>query len=301
MANNLNVSIELGEKGATFAKYRVRVGVNSNESAWFGLIGGGSNNFLCVVNHNNTALRYVGYPEKARWDSNITDWSKSPPSPTPYYALTSGGWINPNNSPYGGANGYLIPRGHSYTSDWQTVSINRGNQRKGSVTISAGIRTYCPNDSLFGEEMVSVTLYTTEIPEAAFASDPQVTLTDTTLTISGSYTNPENYYKVKIYDGTTSIYTTPEGQTSYTYTINLTEAMYGTTKSYTVKLVGKDGTALTNQKTVSVTIPKRAFNIWMKQNGNINKDKKVYFKNVSNKEPKDIWVKKNNQIHKVKR
>ena len=299
MGNLLNTAVELGEKGSNYAKYRIRIGVNSNETAYFGLIGGGSYNFLCVVNHDNTALRYIGYPEKSRWDSVITPSTGA----EPYAKLVYQQSINPNNSPYGAALGCLISRGSSYVSDWQTVSIDKGNSRKGSRTIYAGIRTYYPNHSTNGEEVIPVTLYTTETSDATFNSDPQVTLTDTTLTISGSFTNPDNYYRVRIYDKDTGavMYTTEENATSYSWTKTLTEDMYGSTKKYLVKFIGKDDSIYGITKTVSVVIPERAFNIWMKQNQTINKDKRVYFKNVNYKEPRDIWVKKNNQIHKVKR
>lgn len=296
-----NVSVDYGEKGYDYQDYKINVYCDHRK--FFGLDGSTSSmNYAALVDHNNTALRYLGFPI---WRE---EWSAYCGSHTPYYNISNytTNYL-PVGSPYGRADCDCVGWNTGYTSGWIRCPIDRTNKRKGTKQISVGIRArdIYASDDVFGSSIKTITLETTETPQPEFSGSPTITVTDSNISITGTYNNADNFYKVQLLKkGTTTVLQeTAYTVTSYDFNIPVTDAMRGTTITYVVRIIGRDGTVYRTSNDLQAVIKKKTYKIFAKVSGpTIVSNKNLFFKNNTTKrEFKDVYIKTGGQIYKVKR
>ena len=297
-----NVSVRKGvpshDSNGYYQDYSIVV--YGDHRKFFGHDGTGDLNFAALVDHNNRAVRYLGFPI---WSS---EWSRYASGHSPYQHLRDYDTnYCPPSSPYGAADCDFVGWDDGYVYGPIRVYIDRTNKRKGTKQISVGIRARYSDDSVFGSSIYTTTLETEEIAYPEFSGTPSVSIVGTNIRFTGTYSNPENFYKVQLLKkGTTTVLReTSFTTTSYDFSIPIQENMWGTNQTYIVRLVGKDGTAYRTSSDVIVPIPKHSYKIFAKVAGpTIVSNKNIYFNNNSTKrEFKDIYIKVDGQIKKVKR
>lgn len=247
------------------------------------------NSYPIGVFDHNGLIQYIGWPLANRWRR---EWG------TPDYRLTNGSWIN---SWWGGANGMLLP---DYTYSFsRTVPINRGNSRKGTTSVNVGVRSSIENQ-YFNSYMVNVPLSTTEIPKVTITGNltytidgPQVQ--NRYIKLNASYSNPENYYKAKLYDKNNKEIAVSEG-TSISLNIPITKEMYQTNVNYTCKLWGKDGVCYDTKTTGTIYVEPSGVGVTVKNSG-IHDVSTMNFRNVNTKEIKEVWIKKDGKVYQTRK
>jgi len=289
MANNItSVTINKGAPTASGQSYTCIIGVRNG--SYYGVSPTISGAGVGAINHEGTCLKYIGWPKASSWKSG---WG------VPSWNYTSGNTVTGR---WGRASCTLLTN-HTYTFTG-TVTIDRGNSRKGTKTVQIGVKAN--SSGKFQTIMKSVTFETTEIPKGSFTSqllgsvDPPLTSGTRHITVSATYSNPENYYTAKLYLNNVQVASSTNGTISYQETI--TKAMFQTVRMYKVILWGKDGNQY-DEKTwntpqiepdgMGVTVKKAAGEIYDAEN--------MYFKNVNNKEIKEVWVKVNGKIYQTRK
>lgn len=243
---------------------------------------------IAIKNHTGT-LNYIGWPKLSSWKSS---WGQ------PDWRLSSEQWIS---SKYGYAQGMLL-NDYTYTFSG-TVSIDRGNSRKGSKTIKVGADS-ASTDSRFYGCMKEITLETEEIPSSKFKGtlsctvDSPQTIGDRYIRLSASFDNPSSYYTAKLYNEGGSVITEANG-TSISHNILITKDMFQTNKSFKVILWGKDGNSY-DTKTVTAYIEPSGIGVTVKNSG-VHDTSNMYFRNVNNKEIKEVWVRVNGKVYQTRK
>lgn len=240
---------------------------------------------IAVVDHTGQARAYIGWPKYSSWKAS---WG------TPDYKLRTGASIS---GPWGTANGMLL---NDYSYSFQgRVELNRGDQRKKSITIEVGVKSKGSND--FGTTMKQFTLSTTEIPKPTINTDLKCTVdgpneSSRKITVSLNFTNPDNYYTAKLYmnNDLLASYTT-----SFTRDITVTEEMYQTNPVFKCIIWGKDGNNY-GEKSSSVYVEPGGVGVTVKNSGN-HSVSNMDFRNVNNKEIKEVWVKVNGKVYKTRK
>lgn len=272
----ISTSIEQTGKTASSATYRCTVSVK--RTSYFGK--NPDTNYEAIKDHNGTLLNYIGWPK-------LSDWSAKGLG-TPNYNLSHGNSIT---TPAGTANGYML-QDYTYTFT-RTVNISRGTKRKGTLTIKAGCVSKIQSGD-FASSLKSYTLETSEIANPEWSGQTLYEVTKTELKISRQWKNAENYYTARILDPNESVIKS-DTSGNLNVTIPLTKEMYGKVLTYFVEVIGKDGSTYKKREPISIAIPKQGVGLTVKNNG-IHEVDPLYFKNVSNKEPKEVWIKINGEI-----
>lgn len=266
---------------STSITYKIRVIVERTTSFF---AKNPSTNYICVKNHNGTPLNYIGWPKASAWP--LRDAS----SGTLYYpnsVYTNGSTINPGP----GSAQCVLLNNFVYESSNITVPVSKGNNRKGSITITAGAESKIQTGN-FAISRISKTFYTSETAEPEFSSDPIITLGETSVRIQLGFSNPDSYYVARLYDENGALL--QESTSAIDKTITFNDDMYGKAFTYRVALVGKDGNTY-RTKYPKFSVPKKGFAIYV-QDTTIHETTDLYFRNVSNKQPKEVWVKINGEI-----
>ena len=272
----ISTSIEQIASTSSSATYRCTVSVK--RTSYFGK--NPATNYEAIKDHNGSLLNYIGWPK-------LSDWSAKGLG-TPNWDLSHGNSITAGE---GTANGYML---QDYTYSFErTVSISRGNKRKGSITIYAG----CVSKLQYGDfqsNLASATLSTTEIALPEWSDKVNKEVTKTTLSISRQWKNVEGFYTARILDAN-GVVKASDTSGNLSVTIPLTKEMYGKSLTYFTDVIGRDGSTYKQREPVYVDIPKQGVGLTVKNNG-IHEVDPLYFKNVSNKEPKEVWIKINGEI-----
>ena len=280
----ISTSVRQTGKTANSATYTCTVSVN--RSSYYGM---NVNVYPIAIMSHSGILNYIGWPKYSSWRDS---WGE------PDYRLRSNQWIN---SWYGYAQGMLL-NDYTYTFSG-TVSIDRGNSRKGSTTIRVGAESGS-NDSRFYGCMREITLETEEIPTSKFTGslnctvDSSQTSGNRYIRLSAQFSNPSSYYTAKLYDSTGAVIEQSTG-TSLNKNILITKDMFQTSKSYKIILWGKDGNSY-DTKTVTAYIEPSGIGVTVKNSG-VHDTSNMYFRNVNNKEIKEVWVKVDGKIHQTRK
>ena len=262
--------------------------ISRDNSGYFGLLN--KNHHLVVwkagSNGKGKAYMHWGFPERSKWKSG---WG------SPDYDLYGGTKVDVG---YGSLQGFLQS---SYT--WkETVSISRGNKRQGSVTVKVGVKAGSNVESNCSSDILkTITLTTTKIAEASNVKlvvevDPE-TSSDRKIRVTGSFTNPENHYRMELYKngGKVSSFTG-------TYTDTITEKMYNTCILYELRIYGKDNTYYSGlTKRVQVDIGSPPIGLYVNPENSIAGVNSMLFNNVTQKEIKEVWIKVDGKVYKTQR
>lgn len=273
---HISTSIKQTGKTANSATYQCTVSVNKN--SWFGI--SPSVNYEAIVDHSGRAIRYIGWPKFSSWTSKMG---------TPAAALKNESNITTS---LGTAKGLLL-QNFTYTFT-KTVSISRGNKRKGSLTIKAGCQSSYKSGHDFYSAPKSITLVTSEVANPEWSGKAIVEVDRNNIRISRQWKNPETYYTARLISPTGAV-VAKNTNGNLNVTIPITKEMYGTVQNYSLDIIGKDSATYKAKEKVSVTIPKQGVGLTVKDDG-IHEVDPLYFKNVSNKEPKEVWIKINGEI-----
>lgn len=287
MANNISsVTVTKGTPTANGQSYTCVIGVN--KTSYYGINPTSSGGGVGVINHEGTCLKYIGWPKASSWKAS---WGQ----PSWYY--TSGSTVNGR---YGRASCTLLTN-YTYTFTG-TVTIDRGNSRKGTKTVTLGVRAN--NWGKFQDVMKTVTFETTEIPKGNFTSqlsgtvDPPLTSGTRHINVSTTFNNPENYYTAKLYLNNVQVASSTNGSISYQETI--TKEMFQTVRMYKVILWGKDGNQYDEKTWNTPQIEPDGIGVTVKNSGTYEVEN-MYFRNVNNKEIKEVWVKVNGKIYQTRK
>lgn len=258
--------------------------VSAYSTSYFGLL---SNSTCIAIRAWNGYLRYWGWPRtwKSRWG-------------TPSYYLKNAQYYN---GPFGNLQGLLGPdRSYTWTD---TVPINRGNSRKGTLDVVVGLE-YKGNDQRFGSALQTLRLETAEIPVANIQSfsgsaDGGNVTGDRYIRLACKFTNPEGYYQCRLYDANgTNLKTV--GGTSLEHNILITKDMYQTTRRFIVELYGRDNSRY-DRREITVSIEPSGAGLWVKENSIAREVNKTTFRNVNHKEVKEVWIKKDGKWRKTRK
>ena len=216
-------------------------------------------------------------------------------------ALSKLGGKHPIVGPFGNLQGLLGPdRSYTWTD---TVPINRGNSRKGTLDVVVGLE-YKGNDQRFGSALQTLRLETAEIPVANIQSfsgsaDGGNVTGDRYIRLACKFTNPEGYYQCRLYDANgTNLKTV--GGTSLEHNILITKDMYQTTRRFIVELYGRDNSRY-DRREITVSIEPSGAGLWVKENSIAREVNKTTFRNVNHKEVKEVWIKKDGKWRKTRK
>lgn len=284
MSKFISVSVKQTANDSSSATYECTVSKLS--SSYFGIC----QYYNCLViwkagsNGKGQAYKHWGFPVRSSWKAS---WGE------PSWYLWGGNYFK---SQYGNLDGFL---GNTYK--WtETVTIDRGNSREGTKEITVGVKAGKNTSTSFGTTLKTITLKTTRIPDPSnvvlnqpVVDEPNVE--NRTLTVTASFVNPENYYTARLYkDGVQVPFT------NNTYTMNITKEMYNTNPKFELRIFGKDNTYYKEfTKEVRAYIAPSGVGLTVKHNGEPKEIDNAYFRNVTNKEIKEIWIKKNGKIYKT--
>ena len=247
-----------------------------------------------VVDHTGKALKYIAWPERNRWKQS---WGV-----VPWHHYQDGTIIN---GKWGRAQcGFLT--NYQYPTFERTVDIDRGTSRKGSVTIYVGTKSTSGGD--FKGVLQELTLETEEIPKSSFTNssitssiDPPKTSGTRYIRLNVSFNNPSNYYTAKLYDNNGALLATSnEGDTSLSYNIPIDKDMFQKSYIYKAILWGKDGNAYHTIYTSGIYVEPSGAGVYVKNSG-VHETNALAFRNVNNKEIKEVWVKVNGKIYQTRK
>lgn len=272
----ISTTIVQTAKTASSATYKCTVSVK--KTSWFGI--NPSTNYEAIVDHTGKAVKYIGWPKLSSWTNSMG-----------YPAAALINESNITTSKWGTAKGLLLQNfTYSFT---KTVNISRGNKRKGTLSIKAGCASsYKSGD--FYSALKSFTLETSEIANAEWVGKAQVTVNRSNIVITRAWKNKENYYTCRVFDPRGPIIATNTNG-NLNVTIPIKKEWYGTVQTFSIDIIGKDGSTNKSKEKINVTIPKQGVGLTVKHDG-IHEVNPAYFKNVSNKEPKEVWIKINGKI-----
>lgn len=246
-----------------------------------------------VVDHTGNALKYIAWPSLP-WKSS---WGTQP-----WYHYSSGTTIN---GKWGRAQcGFLT--NYQYPTFERTVNIDRGTSRKGTVTVYVGTKSTSGGD--FKGVLQELTLETEEIPKSSFANssitysvDPPETSGTRYIHLSVSFNNPEGYYTAKFYDANGAVIaTSSENATSLSHSIAVNKDMFQKNYVYKAILWGKDGNAYNTIYTSGIYIEPSGAGVYIKNSG-VYETNALAFRNVNNKEIKEVWVKVDGKIYQTRK
>lgn len=285
----LSNKIVITQRTSTYVKYKIVVTIDRT-SSFFAI--NPATNYIAVKKHDGTVLNYIGWPKASSWP--LRDASTG----NVYYPRTeykNGQTINPGP---GSAQCVLLDN-FVYESSQFQVNISKGNKRKGSTKIIAGADSKIKSGN-FAISPVEVTLETTETANPEWSGATEYNVTDTDITISRVWSNPDSYYTARIIGPDNTIKATnTNGNLSVTLPIE--DSWYGTVQRFYIDIIGKDNATYKQKEFVDISIPKKGFGIYAKKDNIIRNTERLYFKNVSNKEPKEVWVKVNGKIYQTEK
>jgi hypothetical protein len=201
----------------------------------------------------------------------------------------------------------MLLQNYSYTFSG-TVSLDRTNKRKATKTISIGVKTSKDTEK-FPTVLKEITFETLEIPESKFEEttlnysvDSPNTSGARYIRLSATFKNPEGFYTAKIYSNSGTILAVSSANaTSVSCNVKVTEDMYQTKPVFKATLWGKDGSQYSTISTPSNTyIEPSGAGVTVKNSG-IRSVSKMAFRNVTNKEIKEVWIKIGGKIYKTKK
>ena len=291
MALVTTVAVKQTAKTYNSATYSCDVSIN-RKTSYYGL---NPEQYPCaVVDHTGAALKYIAWPERNQWKGS---WGV-----VPWHHYQDGTTIN---GKWGRAQcGFLS--NFKYPTFTRTVTIDRGNSRKGTMTIKVGTKSSGSKD--FAGVLKEITLETEEIPTSNFSASSITASVDSPDTqgtryirLSVEFKNPENYYTAKIYDANGVVLaTSSNGATSVSTTVTITEAMFQNNYTYKAVLWGKDGNAYHTIYSPQLYVEPSGAGVWVKNSGTYVTSA-MAFRNVNNKEIKEVWVKVNGKIYKTRK
>lgn len=283
----INVSVSQIGKTANSATYRCVVSCARN--SYYGI---NINTAPIGVFDHNGCFYYIGWPKRSAWRSG---WG------TPDYRF-DGRWVD---SWWGNHQADLL-EDFTFTFE-RTVSINRGNSRKGTKYIEVGVHSGYDDMGYrtdFNTCMRGITLETSTIAEAKVSGNltcsvdsPQVA--DRYIRLNANFSNPENFYTAKLYDKNNKEIKSSTG-TSISLNIPITKDMYQTNVSYTCKIWGKDGKCYDTKTTGTVYVEPSGVGVTVKNSG-IHDVSTMNFRNVNTKEIKEVWIKINDKIYQTRK
>lgn len=296
MAHRFTVSVTQTGSTATSATYKCTVARVNN--AYFGYL---SNNQYLVLKGYNKGIKFWGFPERGNWA-----WS--------YFGA------EPSTQLYDGDyhthGGYTLQSTLKASTYWtETVPISRGTSRQGTKKITVGVIGGPYNGSDFSTLTKTITLKTTEIPKPAA---PTITVSVDPITETNRYINisvtfkkylttyngvQQNYYRATLYDKNNKVVVSKK-TASFTHKIKVTQAMFNTTQTYTVKLIGLDGAVYATKK-ASVSVKPNSVGLSFKskivdeESGDIIEDEvysitTAHLNNVTVKNIPEVWIKNEN-------
>lgn len=296
MAHRFTVSVTQTGSTATSATYKCTVARVNN--AYFGYL---SDNQYLVLKGYNKGIKFWGFPEHGNWA-----WS--------YFGAEPSAQLYDGN--YHTHGGYTLQSTLKASTYWtETVPISRGTSRQGTKKITVGVIGGPYNGSDFSTLTKTITLKTTEIPKPAA---PTITVSVDPITETNRYINisvtfkkylttyngvQQNYYRATLYDKNNKVVTSKR-TTSFTHKIKVTQAMFNTTQTYTVKLIGLDGAVYATKK-ASVSVKPNSVGLSFKskivdeESGDIIEDKvysitTAHLNNVTVKNIPEVWIKNEN-------
>lgn len=278
----INVSVKQTGKTASSASYSCTVSVD--RTSYYGM---SVDTYPIAAMGHDGIRKYIGWPKASAWKSG---WGQ------PDWRLSSGQWIK---SKFGSANGMLLD---DYTYSFTgTVNIDRGTKRKGTKEIEVGVKS--ANWDPFGTVMKKITLETEEIASSKFSSElscmvdsPKNTGTRY-IRLSANFSNPSNFYTAKLYYGGTEL--TSSSGTSISYNVEITKDMFQTERTYKIILWGKDGNKY-DEKTAKAYIEPSGVGVTVKNSG-VHDISTMHFRNVNNKEIKEVWIKINGKVYQTRK
>lgn len=287
MAKYTNTTVEeiVSRRTANSSTYKCTV--SRINGSYFGYCHTGYS--LAIKAYNSYKYNW-GFPEKSAWKASWGTLS--------YYLEEPGRFIDCG---FGELEGLAAK---SYTWE-EEVPINRGNSRQGSISITVGIKANKNNSSLFPDDLKTITLSTTEIPKATLNSfevtaDPN-TINERYIHIAGTYSNPENYFTARVYNQKTPgsyVYISEEGDTSFNFSVPITEDMYNTSQRYVVEIVGKDSVIdVTGIK--DATVQPSGVGLAVKIDNVPREVSTAHLWNVTTKDIPEIWIKIDDKIIKT--
>lgn len=299
MAHRFTVSVTQTGSTATSATYKCTVARVNN--AYFGYL---TSNQHLVLKGYNSYIKHWGFPATSGSDSWV--WNYYGAWPT--YELE-------NNIKKNVGYGSLGSTMKSSTYWTETVPISRGTSRQGTKKITVGVIGGPYNGSDFSTLTKTITLKTTEIPKPAA---PTITVSVDPITETNRYINisvtfkrylttyngvQQNYYRATLYDKNNKVVVSKR-TASFTHKIKVTQAMFNTTQTYTVKLIGLDGAVYATKK-ASVSVKPNSVGLSFKskivdeESGDIIEDKvysitTAHLNNVTVKNIPEVWIKNEN-------
>lgn len=284
------MSLSITQTGSTANSATYVCTVSCDRTSYYGI--NLNTSPIGIFDHTGNCIQYIGWPARNAWRSG---WG------TPDYRY-DGYWVDT----WWGNHQAILLSNYSYSFE-RTVSINRGNSRKGSVTIQCAV--LCGYDEIgtptdFKSVRVNKTLTTTEIPKTTVKGNITCTIDgpnvrDRYIRLVANFDNPSNYYTAKFYDKDNKEIKSSTG-TSISIDIPITKDMYQTNVSYTCKIWGKDGTCYDTKTTGIKYIEPSGVGVTVKSSG-VQDVSTMNFKNVNTKEIKEVWIKENGKVYQTRK
>lgn len=257
----------------------IKYTISRDPYAYFGMCYG--NSYL-IIKRSYGYYKYWGFPVKSKWRS---EWG------TPAYVLSAGQYTSAGAGYYQGE----LFESREFTDE---IPIKRGNARQGSAEVTVGVYAGSNISSDFGTTLKTIRVYTSKVADAS-----NVTLTvevDSTtpstrkLIVKGGFTNPENYYNMRLFKNGTQI---KDFTGEYTEDIPVSASE---TINFELRIYGADGTyykELTVPK--SITIAPVGPGVSIKSNNNVVGVVEMNLKNVTLKNISEVWIKKDGKLYKT--
>lgn len=251
-------------------------------------------NCLAIQRVNNKGesyfYKYWGFPTASKWKSS---WG------TPSYNLSHEEYVA---NQYGELQGILF-ESQEFIDE---IKIDRGNSRQGSKSVTVGVKAGNNTTSTFSTTLKTITVYTTSIPKATLntftVTADSNDIVDRYIHISGTYSNPENYFTARIYNNKTPgkyEYISKEGDTAFNFSIPITKDMYNTSQEYTVEIIGKDSVVDVTSVQKATVQPSGVGLAIKNENGSVHEVSTAYLWNVTTKNVPEVWIKMDDKIIKT--
>ena len=253
--------------------------ISRDPYAYFGMCYG--NNYL-IIKRATGYYKYWGFPKASSWKSS---WG------TPSYALSAEQYTSAGAGYYQG----VMFESQTFRDE---IPIKRGTAREGSTEVTVGVYAGSNISSDFGTTTQKLKVYTSKVSDASgvwlTAEVDSSTPNDRKLIVKGGFTNPENYYNMRLYKN---------GEEIKSFTGEYTESIpisASETINFELRIYGADGTyykELTVPK--SITLTPLGPGVSVNNSGTIADVNAMCLNNVTLKDIKEVWIKKDGKVYKT--
>lgn len=299
MSKFINVTAK--QTAATYNSASFEFTASRANGGYYGLCNNTQHLVLWTVDENGKgqAYKHWGFPEYY----------------TRYKWKSSWGWMSKNLKP---GNFFTSPFGRLEGTDLSsvklsgTVNINRGNSRIGTKTIQVGVKAGKGVGSNFATTLKTITLKTLELPKP---SECQIQVTidskevnDRFIHVLVYFKNPEEFYtgivynkdKVEVARTESGNYDATNQTTTMEYVIPVTEDLYETYQTFSLKIIGKDSTEYYSSNSEEEFVEANIKNIHIKTDeGSIEEAISASLLNVNIKPIVEVWVKDDDKVYKI--